>query len=190
MGAYAVRMAYADDPQRTRVGIRLIWRPDDVGGWLADAAAFDAAGADALWIDVAGQPELDPLALAAALAAVTFRGLLVAPAIAAADAGRLRERERAVETVTQLSRGRLRVIGDGDREFHQIAGNPRTYEDAARRWADAPLPDSRTVWREMLDEAAGAGLHGLVIPAGARLLDLLRNPGDPGQRRDLELSVG
>ena len=49
--------------------MRLVWRPDDIGGWFADGAAFDAAGADALWIDVTGQPELDPLALAAALAA-------------------------------------------------------------------------------------------------------------------------
>lgn len=180
-------MAYPDDPLRTRVGVRLAWRADDIGGWLADGAAFDAAGADALWIDVEHHPELDPLALAAALAAVTYRGLLIAPAIAAADAGRLRERERAIETVTQLSRGRLRVIGSGDREFRPGAG---TYEDAARRWADAPLPDSRVVWREMLDNAAAEGLHGLVVPADARLLDLLRNPGDPGQRRDLELSVG
>jgi hypothetical protein len=180
-------MAYADDPQRTKVGVRLPWRPDDIGGWLADGAAFDAAGADALWIDVAVHPELDPLALAAALAAVTYRGLLVAPAIAAADAGRLRERERSVETVTQLSRGRLRIIGDGEREFRQTEG---AYVDAARRWVDAPLPDSRVVWRQMLDEAAAGGLYGLVVAADARLLDLLRNPGDPGQRRDLELSVG
>jgi hypothetical protein len=45
-------------------------RPVKVGEWLADAGAFDAGGADALWIDLGPQPELDVLALAAALAVV------------------------------------------------------------------------------------------------------------------------
>jgi hypothetical protein len=169
-------VAYADDPQRIRIGVRLGWRPGDIGGWLADGAAYDAAGADALWIDVAGHPDLDPLALAAAMAAVTYRSLLVAPALPAADAGRIRERDRAVETVTQLSRGRLRIAG--------------TFEDGERRWVDTVLPDGRAAWSATLAEAAEHGHYGIVIAADARLIDLLRNPGDPGSRRDLELSVG
>jgi hypothetical protein len=154
-----------------RIGVRLGWRPGDIGGWLADGAAYDAAGADALWIDVPG--DLDPLALTAGLAAVTHRSLLVAPAIAAADAGRISERDRTVETVTQLSRGRLRIASA-----------------VPEKWIDIVLPDGRAAWRAMLDEAAEAGHYGVVVPAAARLLDLLRNPGDPGTRRDLELSVG
>lgn len=167
-------MAGVDDPQRIRIGVRLGWRPGDIGGWLAEGAAYDAAGADALWIDVDG--DLDPLALAAALAAVTYRSLLVAPAIAAADAGRIRERDRAVETVNQVSRGRLRIAG--------------SFEEDGRRWVDTLLPDGRAAWNATLAEAAGNGHYGLVVPADARLIDLLRNPGDPGSRRDLELSVG
>jgi hypothetical protein len=154
-----------------RIGVRLGWRPGDIGGWLADGAAYDAAGADALWIDAPG--DLDPLALTAALAAVTHRSLLVAPAIAAADAGRISERDRTVETVTQLSRGRLRIAST-----------------LQQKWVDTLLPDGRAAWRATLDEAAEVGHYGLVVAADARLLDLLRNPGDPGTRRDLELSVG
>jgi hypothetical protein len=157
-----------------RIGVRLGWRSGDIGGWLADGAAYDAAGADAVWMGV--DDDLDPLALAAALAAVTYRTLLVVPAIAAADAGRIRERDRSVETVTQLSRGRLRIVG--------------TFEDENRRWVDTALPDGRSAWTATLAEAAESGHYGIVIPADARLIDLLRNPGDPGMRRDLELSVG
>ena len=167
-------MARTEDPQRIRIGVRLGFRAEDIGGWLADGAAYDAAGADAVWID--GPGDLDPLAIAAALAAVTYRCLLVVPAIAAADAGRVRERDRSVETVMQLSRGRLRIAG--------------TFEDPAKRWVDTVLPDGRAAWSATLTEAAEHGYYGLLVPADARLIDLLRNPGDPGQRRDLELSVG
>jgi hypothetical protein len=159
-----------------RIGVRISWRPADIGGWLADGAAFDAAGADGLWLDVDGHPEVDPLALAAALAAVTHRSLLIGAAIAAADAGRILERDRAVETVNQLSRGRLRIAG--------------SFEDPERRWVDTVLPDGRAAWAAALAEAAENGHYGLVVPAADRLLDLLRNPGDPGERRDLALSVG
>lgn len=156
-----------------RIGVRLAWQ-DDLRGWLSGAAAYDAAGADALWIDVPA--ELDPLVLAGALAAVTYRSLLIAPAMAAADAGRIRERDRAVETVTQLSRGRLRISS--------------TFDEGERRWVDTVVPDGRAAWTATLAEAADAGHYGLVVPADARLIDLLRNPGEPDSRRDLELSVG
>jgi hypothetical protein len=169
-------VAYADDPQRIRIGVRLGWRPGDIGGFLADGAAYDAAGADAVWIDVGDHPDMDPLAVAAAVAAVTYRCLLVVPAIAAADAGRVRERDRSVETVMQLSRGRLRIVG--------------SFEEPEKRWVDTMLPDGRAAWSATLAEAATSGHYGLVVRADARLIDLLRNPGDPGQRRDLELSVG
>src|SRR5262245_53473506 len=152
--------------ERVRIGVRLGWRPGDIGGWLADGSAYDAAGADALWLDLDGHPDLDPLALVAALSAVTYRSLLIAPAVPAAEAGRVRDRERLLETVTQVSRGRLRVLG--------------AFEDEDRRWVDTLLPDGRAAWAATLAEAAELGHYGLIVPADARLLDLLRNPGDPG----------
>ncbi|MGP4099535.1 hypothetical protein, partial [Nonomuraea sp. KM90] len=59
------------------VGIVLPRPQGDPGEWLTDAVAFEAAGADALWVEHGSAPALDPLTLTAALAAVTYRSLLV-----------------------------------------------------------------------------------------------------------------
>ena len=77
-------MAQADRSQAVKVGIMLARQPDDVGEWLADGTAFEAAGAHALWVDFGPDPDLDPLAMTAALAALTFRSLLV-PILPAAE---------------------------------------------------------------------------------------------------------
>ena len=66
------------DPRTIKVGVLLARRPDELGEWLADAAAYEAAGAYALWVDPEPESKLDPLALLAALAALTSRALLVA----------------------------------------------------------------------------------------------------------------
>jgi len=69
--------------------------------WLAQATAFDAAGADALIVDVPS--DFDPAALVAALAAVTARSTIVV----ALPEGPARD------TVAALSRGRLSDPADG-----------------------------------------------------------------------------
>ncbi len=150
---------------RVNVGVVLDRQPADLGEWLADAAAYDSAGADALWVDLAPESTLDIAALVGALAAVTSRALLVTEATPAAG------------TIDRLSRGRHRLIGD------LIGG-------VADRWITISPPQGRDAWRERLADAAGQGVHGLLIPADPRLLDLLRNPGDPGHRGDLQLAVG
>ena len=61
------------------VGVLLAPRPEELGEWLADARAFEAAGAAALWVDPDPESGLDPFALLAALAALTSEALLVAP---------------------------------------------------------------------------------------------------------------
>ena len=60
-----------------KVGVQLPPSPGDLGEWLADGASFEAAGADALWVDLTPEAELDPVTVTAALAAVTYRSLLV-----------------------------------------------------------------------------------------------------------------
>ena len=177
--------------------------PDELGGWLADGAAFEAAGADALCIDVAPEPELDPLSLTAALAALTFRALLITSLPAAgspAIAGTL-------GTIEQLSRGRLRILADAIPSgeladialrvgvFRRVPGDPEAFEhvhepEEAQRWISVPSPDSRAAWRQTLLDASEGGHAGLLVPAGPRLLDILRNPDDQGGRRDLQLSQG
>jgi hypothetical protein len=178
-------------------------QPDDLGEWLADGAAFEAAGADALCIDFAREPELDPLALTAALAAVTFRSLLVTT-LPASDGPAL---ARTLDTIGQLSHGRLRILADAIPAgevagiaarlgvFRRISTDPGVFEhihepDEAQRWVSVPAPDSRAAWRETLSGAAERGPGGLLVSGGPRLLDILRNPDDQGGRRDLQLSQG
>ncbi|HZM80000.1 MAG TPA: hypothetical protein VFC19_30060 [Candidatus Limnocylindrales bacterium] len=149
-----------------KVGILLPRRPGDLGEWLADAAAFDAAGADALWIDVQAGVGLDVMALAAALAATTSKAALIArmPEGTAAE---------AVSTLRRLSRGRY------------------VPADEAGRWVRMPVPDSRAHWHRTLADVEAEGVStGILVEADSRLLDLLRNPGDPGERHDLELAQG
>lgn len=198
-------MAHPEGSQAVKVGVRLARQPDDLGEWLADGAAFEAAGADALWVDVAPEPELDPLALTAALAASTVRSLLVT-SLPAPDLPPL-ALARMLSTIGRLSHGRLRILADAvpPREpadvgpglgvFRRVPGDLECFEhtrepDEAERWVSAPSPDGRAAWRATLVDAAERGYRGLVVPADPRLLDILRNPDDQGHRHDLQLAQG
>jgi hypothetical protein len=188
-----------------QVGVLLARQLDELGEWVADATAFDAAGADALWVDPAVEPELDPLALLAWLAALTSRSLLVA-ALPAPDRP-LEALARTVATIGRLSRGRLALVADPERleelaavapgfeAFHRLPEEPGAFERArpgeeAERWVQTPSPEGRAAWRAALADAAERGARGLLVPAGPRLLDILRNPDDPGGRHDLQLAQG
>ena len=206
-------MAHPEGTRAVKVGVALARPPDELGEWLADAAAFEAAGADALCndaacldaacVDAAPGPGLDPLALTAALAAVTFRSLLITglPAAESPDiAGTL-------GTIGRLSRGRLRILADGippgelaalalhPGVFRRVPGEPGAFEHRhgpgeAERWISVPSPDSRAAWRQTLLDASARGPAGLLVPAGPRLLDILRHPDAPGGRHDLRLAQG
>jgi hypothetical protein len=180
-----------------KVGVLLARPAADLGEWLADAAALDAAGADALWLDPAGE-DADPLALAAALAAVTFRSLLVTAWPAPAGTGDPAGHTRTLATIERLSRGRLALVGqtapladltlfheagDGGFECPVAGGEPE-------RWERTGLPEGRSAWRAAVAAAAERGVAGLLVPAGPQLLDLLRNPQGRGDRRDLQLAQG
>jgi hypothetical protein len=272
-------MAGSEVP-RVRVAVRLSPPADDIAEWLADAAAFDAAGADALWVDLRGAPDLDPVVLTAGLATVTFRCLLVAGLPDGPD--RTPERSRSLATLARLSRGRLRLVtgadgtaagstgteigpadigpaeigpadigpaefgaadvdpadagaaeatgaedpiaqvtgaqendardsvarddiarghvardgdardsGARDRVAQDSVAQDSVVDDAGpRHWAPVPVPADRAAWRATLLGAVERGVAGVLVPADPRLLDLLRNPGDEGDRRDLHLSVG
>ncbi len=194
-------MTHPEASHRVKVGVLLAREAGDLGEWLRDAAAFDAAGADALWLDVDAKPDLDPLAVAAALAVVTFRSQLF---VSLPDDDMASPTlPRLLATIDRLSRSRVRVVADagalpevvpGIGVLRRIPGDPDALEDAhlevARRWTLAPLPDGRANWHATHAAATGQGVHGLIVPASSRLLDLLRNPDDLGDRRDLQLAVG
>lgn len=149
--------------ESVQIGVLLGPEQTGLGEWLADAAAFDAAGADALWIP--SPPESDVLALTAALAVLTHRArLMVALPEDASD--------RALDTIRRLSNGRLAFNGEDD------------------QWLAVPVPDGRAAWLATRQDAAERGFAGLVVAADPRVLDLLRNPDDPDERRDLQLAQG
>jgi hypothetical protein len=178
-------MPAADD--RVRIGIRLA-PPTDVSAWLAEGAAFDAAGADALWLDLRDHQEFDPYVLTAALAAVTYRCQLVLQA-----PSDLKESEITTGTLAAVSRGRV-LFADGanpaEGENATEGENPGDGGNETDRWEPTEVPSGRAEWRETYAAAAARGAHGLIVPADPRLLDLLRNPDEEIDRRDLQLASG
>jgi hypothetical protein len=193
------------DPRTIKVGVLLARRPDELGEWLADAAAYEAAGAHALWVDPEPESRLDSLALLAALAALTSRALLVATPPASDHPSEALGRTLA--TIGRLSHGRLALAAEpgrledftdlapGSTAFRRLPGEPATFEhldetDTAERWIRTLPPEGRAAWRTALAAAVTSGAGGLLVPAGPRLLDILRNPNDPDDRRDLQLAQG
>jgi hypothetical protein len=193
------------DAGTVKVGVVLARRPDELGEWLADAAAFEAAGAHALWADPAPESKLDPLALLAALAALTSRVLLVA--VPPASERPSEALGRTLATIGRLSHGRLALAAEpgrleeftdlapGSAAFRRLPGEPPAFErlretETAERWVWTPPPAGRAAWRTALADAVTSGAGGLLVPAGPRLLDILRNPNDPDGRRDLQLAQG
>jgi hypothetical protein len=193
------------DPGTVKVGVLLARRPGELGEWLADAAAFEAAGAHALWVDPEPESRLDPLALLAALAALTSRALLVATPPATGYASEALGLTLA--TIGRLSHGRLALAAEpgrleeltnlapGSAAFRRLPGEPAAFEhldetDTAERWVRTPPPEGRAAWRTALTAAVANGAGGLLVPADPRLLDILRNPKDPDERRDLHLAQG
>jgi hypothetical protein len=192
-------------PGTVKVGVLLERRPAELGEWLADAAAFEPPGTDALWVDPAPESKLDPLTLLAALAALTSRALLVA--IPPASDRPSEALGRTLATIGRLCHGRLALAAEpgrleeltdlapGSTPFRRLPGEPTAFErlqeaDTAERWIQIPPPEGRAAWRTALAEAVTSGAGGLLVPAGPRLLDILRNPNDPEGRRDLQLAQG
>ena len=105
---------------------------------------------------------------------------------------------RALATLRRLSRGRLRVVAEDGAEvgvFRPVPDQPGAYEEPrpdgpSDRWVTVAPPTGRAAWRETLLNATELGCRGVLVPADPRLLDILRNPDDPGDRRDLQLAVG
>lgn len=193
------------DSRAVKVGVLLDRRLDELGEWFADATAFEAAGADALWVDPAPESELDPLAVLAALGARTSRSLLVG-ALPASDRP-FEALARTLATVGRLSHGRLALAVDREwpdelaifiasfGSFRQVPDEQGCFEhrregDKVERWVQTSSPEGRAAWRAALASAAERGVSGLLVPAGPRLLDILRNPDDPGGRSDLQLAQG
>jgi alkanesulfonate monooxygenase SsuD/methylene tetrahydromethanopterin reductase-like flavin-dependent oxidoreductase (luciferase family) len=143
-----------------RVAVTMPVALDDLGEFLADVRALDAAGADTIWL---ADTAHDPFVVLAAIAAVTHNVRLGTT---------VKDRAAALDTLQQVSRGRL-VSGDAPGET----------------WRSVPMPPDRESWSRALREHEEAGVTGIVVPWDPRLLDLLRNP-EPDDRSDLLMSTG
>ncbi|MGH3681129.1 MAG: hypothetical protein ACRDT2_12915, partial [Natronosporangium sp.] len=105
---------------------------------------------------------------------------------------------RTIDTIRRLSRGRLALVSQsagapGVEVFQRIPGGFERLPAGAgeaERWESVPAIAGRASLRTARVDAAERGVRGLVVPADPRLLDILRNPDDPGVRRDLYLAQG
>ena len=160
-----------------KIGILFPTDFTDPGEYLADARAFEAAGADCLWIE-AGE-EADALTILAALAAVTGR-VSLGIVVASAELARPLLEDPRLPTLQRLARERA-VIGVGADQGVEVAGE---------RWLAVPVPADRAAWQATLESADRAGAAGVLVPADPRLIDLLRHPVEEGDRSDLLISTG
>jgi hypothetical protein len=193
-----------------KTGVQLSSSVDDVGEYLADARALEAAGADSLWADRGSG--LDPWMLLAGLAVVTGQvrlGISIDPGDARvpdvlgdrlAALQRL-SRMRAIvridpavahlEDVVALVR---RAAGDAlPIVFDASNGKARPREQTTapvERWALVAPPESRAAWRETRRACEAMGAQGVIVPFGPRLLDLLRRPDEEDDRSDLLVAQG
>src|SRR5580765_4725848 len=175
-----------------QIGVRLRPAPGQVGEWIADASAFDFAGATALWLTFAPEEGLDPLTMAAAVTVRTSKVCLVVDLTAYDLTGS--GLPARVHTVRQLSNGRLTLLLPADRVAEtlgtvgevpvlarargagDVAGETRGTAGEPQRWLLVKAPHDRASWTEICAQATGAGATGLVVDGGPVLLDILRNP--------------
>lgn len=57
-------------------------------------------------------------------------------------------------------------------------------------WVHIDLPTGREGWRRALSGCEAAGVSGVIVPFGARLLDMLRRPDEEDDRSDLVVAQG
>jgi hypothetical protein len=177
-----------------RVGVRLPVVTAQVGEYLADVTALEAAGAHAVWVEGTGP---DPWVILGALAATTHR-MILGCVISSPEEWPAAQLGRTAGTLQTLSRGRI-VVGlppEGIREdqVDALRGAGVTifgsdFVAGAEKWLATPVPTDREAWNEALAACDAAGATGVIVPWSDRLIDLLRNP-EPDDRSDLLISTG
>jgi hypothetical protein len=189
-----------------KVAVKLPATIDDVGEYLADVTALEAAGAAGIWVDDAG---LEPWVLLGAMAAITQR-VRLGCMLTSTGLWPSEKLESAVTTVQKVSRERVMVAVPSDGQAGAkvfTIGSKKEAPDglifevesagqlsAARDtdievWAAIAVPPDRAGWAEALSAYEAAGATGVIVPWNERVLDLLRNP-EPDDRSDLLISTG
>jgi len=162
-----------------RIGVRLPSTIGDVGEYLADACALEAAGVDSLWLGersvlpaggTGGVPGLDPWPLLAGIAAVTNR-VRLGTAVSAIAAWPPVLFATMAASLDRLSRGRLMVgAGTGDDPQRFVAGGVPVHDGGQR--LDEFIEVVRSIWSGRVEPFAG---RHYTVPA----VDVVR-PGRQG----------
>jgi alkanesulfonate monooxygenase SsuD/methylene tetrahydromethanopterin reductase-like flavin-dependent oxidoreductase (luciferase family) len=82
--------------------------------------------------------------------------------------------------------GRVADVGAKMREFREAGAHNKDFE----LWAAVPMPADRAAWATMAAAHQAAGATGVVVSWDPRLIDLLRNAGEPDDRTDLLIATG
>jgi hypothetical protein len=200
-----------------RVAVKLPTLTNNVGEYLADVTALEAAGADTIWLD---DVVTDPWIVLGAIAALTHRARLgcMLNSMTRWPASRLGS---CAGSLSKLSRGRVVVAlpaggrltshvstlrRAGAKVFTVGASDPPAdgaiYEvesadrlDAAEAtqievWASIAIPPDREAWTRAVSAYEAAGAIGILVPWDPRLIDLLRGAGEPDDRTDLLIATG
>ena len=189
-----------------QVAVRLPATIDDVGEYLADVTALEAAGAAAIWVDDAG---LESWVLLGAMAAVTHR-IRLGCTLTSTGVLPSETLDATVATLQKLSRGRTMVAVSSPGRAGAMIFPAGSRKEAATGvifevgaadqlgesrdidtevWAAIEVPPDRAAWAEALSAYEAAGAVGVIVPWNARVLDLLRHP-EPDDRTDLLISTG
>lgn len=199
-----------------RVAVKVPATIGDVGEYLADVTALEAAGADAIWVD---DTALEPWVVLGAMAAVTHR-IGLGCQLTSMDQWPSVRLVQSGAALQKLSRGRtvvcLPLVGEltnhvdalraaGARIFtaeSPIAGADGillnvesadqmrpTPDKEMEVWAAIAMPPDREAWTRALGAYDAAGATGVIVPWNGRLVDLLRNT-EPDDRTDLLVSTG
>lgn len=144
-----------------KIAVQLPAEFADAGEFIADVRALEAAGADAVWLHLTSPAHW---VLAGAAGALTERIRI-----------RFFDADATAEPVAILQK---------------VTGGRVVAEDhSEERWERIAMPADRQAWLTMLQEQEAAGVTGVIVPWDARLIDLLRNPGEE-DRSDLLMSTG
>ncbi len=144
-----------------------------LGEFVADVTALEAAGADSIWLEAGPEPTAELMIQVGAILAVTHRvgiGLI----------GSTRQAPTVMETIQRLGGGRgLAALRSGSDLLV-----------ADELWAEVELGKDRAAWRQAVEAVASAGRSGLIVAWDPRIIDLLRNAEAEDDRSDLLISTG
>jgi hypothetical protein len=155
-----------------KIGVKLPSHVAQLGEFVADVSALEAAGADSIWLEAGPEPNAEGLIQIGAILAVTHR-------MALGLISSTNHVPTVMEAIQRLSGGRgLSAVRSGSDLL--VAGEP---------WAEVEVGKDRAAWRELLEKHAGERRAGLIVAWDPRIIDLLRNLDDD-DRSDLLISTG